>query len=258
MITTSKPATLPRSGGSDLPDELDRARTRHASVDPRTPARRGDRPGATLAPAADGIGPSRDVTLIAERERIGRELHDSVVQRLFAAGLAMHTTAGLAGATVVGDRMNEHLDEIDSVIREIRQVIFSLEAHRPAEVGLRRAILDLTAEASRLLGIEPVVTLEGPIDAATVGPLRRHVMAVAREALANVMRHAHASRVEIAVRAGAELSVEVIDDGRGLQPGPTGNGLRNLRCRAEQLGGHLDVEPGPVSGTVLRWVVPLA
>jgi signal transduction histidine kinase len=256
MIADSIPEALPSGARSEASDEPCRVRSGQPPVEPCSRCCSGDQRAPAAPPGAD-VAPASGLTLLAERERIGRELHDGVVQRLFATGLAMHTTAGLAGPGVVRDRMHEHLNEIDHAILEIRQAIFFLGNRRGDEVGLRREIFDLAEEASRLLGIEPLVRLEGPIDTAAVGLLQHHVVAVAREALANVVRHAQASHVELSIRAGTELTIEVVDDGCGLRHGPMGNGLRNLRQRAEQLGGHLEMTPGPVSGTVIRWAIPL-
>jgi signal transduction histidine kinase len=200
-----------------------------------------------------------ELSLLVDRERIGRELHDTVVQRLFAAGLAMQGTAKLVERPEVIDRLNAHIDDIDSTIREIRTAIFALEMARSSGQSLRREVLDTVAQSARVLGFEPGVDLDGPIDALVPDHVASHLLAVVREALSNVARHSGAGHVDVRVRVDGDLLLEVIDDGRGvdLSPGTGGNGLRNMMRRAQELGGRASVIPGVAGGTTLEWVVPL-
>jgi signal transduction histidine kinase len=201
---------------------------------------------------------TQELSLLADRERIGRDLHDSVVQRLFATGLAMHGTARLVDRPEVVERLQRHIEDIDDTIRQIRSAIFELDMARVTGFSLRRDILELMASSARVLGFDPLVRLDGPIDAAVSEKLGGQLLAVLREALSNVARHARANRVDVTVAADAQLLLEVIDDGVGRPPDVSGgNGIRNIVQRARDLGGHADVGPGPDGGTAVRWIVPL-
>jgi signal transduction histidine kinase len=201
-----------------------------------------------------------DLTLIADRERIGRDLHDKVIQRLFATGLSMQGTARLAETPAITERMERHIDEIDGTIREIRAAIFEFESPNSSGPSLRRDVLDAAARSARLLGFEPTVHFEGPIDALVSDVLARQLLAVLREALSNVARHAASTHVEVTLRADSALLLEVLDDGKGGTESPraNGNGLRNITSRAEELGGHVVIATRPEGGTRVEWIVPLA
>jgi len=200
-----------------------------------------------------------ELSLLADRERIGRDLHDTVLQRLFAIGLAMQGTLGLAIRPDVVDRLQHHIDDIDGTITEIRSAIFAIDAAGSSSPSLRRDVLDLVAESARMLGFKPAVYFDGPIDTLVPHNVASHLLPVLREALSNVARHAAATHVDVTVRADSNLSLEVVDDGRGvaLEPGGGGNGLRNMMRRAQELGGRADIGPGADRGTTLQWVVPL-
>ena len=199
-----------------------------------------------------------EVSLLADRERIGRDLHDTVVQRLFATGLAMHGTANLAEQPEVVHRMQQHVDDLDSTIRQIRMAIFKLEAPRSSDPSLRRDVLDLVADQPGCSASSRRWT--SLVRLTALSPRRgEHLLAVLREALSNVAHHAGATHVEVTVRADSNLLLEVVDDGRGVGPEPNrqGNGLRNIMGRAEELGGSAYIAPGADRGTRLQWVVPL-
>ena len=199
-----------------------------------------------------------EVSLLADRERIGRDLHDTVIQRLFATGLAMQGTIRLVQRPEAIERLQQHIEEIDDTIREIRSAIFQLDTVRHVGPSVRREILDLTAGSAQLLGFDPVVRFDGPIDSSVSEAVASHAVAVLREALANVARHAEATRVDVMVRADNELCVEVVDDGiGGAAIDGAGRGIRNITARAEELGGSADVGPAGERGTIVRWVVPL-
>jgi signal transduction histidine kinase len=200
-----------------------------------------------------------ELSLLADRERIGRELHDTVVQRLFATGLAMQGTIKLVDHPEAVKRLNQHIDDIDSTIREIRTAIFALEMGRSSGPSLRREVLDVVAQAARVLGFEPAVDLDGPIDTRVPTHAAGHLLAVLREALSNVARHSGATHVDVTVRVDGGLFLGVVDNGKGIERGllEGGNGLRNIAHRAEELGGHAGVAPGAGGGTTLTWTVPL-
>jgi two-component system, NarL family, sensor histidine kinase DevS len=201
-----------------------------------------------------------ELSVLDDRNRIGRELADHVIQRLFAIGLAMHATMQLTSSDAeVRTRLEQHVDELDESISEIRMAVFKLETASSSRPGLRREVLDIVAESSRLLGFEPTVGLVGPIDALVLPKAAVHFLAVLREALSNVARHAMASHVEVTVQADKDLMLEVVDDGRGLMRGPdrATNGLMNMIRRAEELGGSAYITPGRDRGTRVQWMIPL-
>ncbi len=200
-----------------------------------------------------------NLVLFEERDRIARDLHDTVIQRLFAIGLSLQGAASMSMNTDVRDRLEGAVDDLDTTVREIRTAIFELHSTRLAESSLRRSATDLVAESSRSLGFEPSIRFEGPLD--EVEPaLAEHALAVQREALSNVARHAHASTTEVEITLRDRwLSVTVADDGIG--PGAGGNGGRgmvNMKERARDLGGDLDLSAGAAGGSVLTWRVPIS
>lgn len=199
------------------------------------------------------------LSLIEERERIGRDLHDTVIQRLFATGLSLQAAARRAETSDadVSRRVIEAVDELDATIREIRGVIFSLQ-EADASDGLRARVLRVNRELAETLGFEPRLRFDGPIDLVADRALGDHVVAVLREALTNVAKHAQAARVDVELRATSErIQLTVVDDGIGPPAPPIrtgGLGLRNLAGRAERLGGEFVVEQAE-PGTRLRWSV---
>jgi signal transduction histidine kinase len=199
----------------------------------------------------------RDLSLIEDRDRIARDLHDTVIQRLFALGLSLQVTGRSAGAPDVIERIDHAVVEIDDVIRHLRSAIFDLETAVHAD-GLRRAVLDLAQELTPVVGSQVRVTFDGAVDS-LVGPqVAEQLLATLREALTNVGKHAVASSVLVTVTAADDLCLVVIDDGRGFDadgaPGD-GHGLRNIQSRAETLGGSLEVTRPKGGGTRLVWRV---
>ncbi|WP_041253918.1 GAF domain-containing protein [Frankia sp. EAN1pec] len=203
---------------------------------------------------------TRDRLLVLEdRDRIARDLHDHVMQRLYAVALGLQGMAAAEERPQSAGRLTTYVDDLDATIREIRSTVFELRGRRSTGgPGVRARLGEIVEEVAEALGFSPRLRVDGPLDTALEGNIADHLLAVARESLSNVARHARASRVELSVTVGQGwLCAEVTDDGVGL--GDTGrrSGLRNLRSRAEELGGTFDIAPGPSGGTRLRWAVPL-
>jgi signal transduction histidine kinase len=193
--------------------------------------------------------------ILEDRERIARDLHDVVIQRLFATGMQLQTVARLARPDVA-DRVNTAVDALDTTIRDIRSAIFELRSPMSAE--LRVEIREEVAAAAEQLGFRPALELSGPLDSAVPMELRADIMAVLREALSNVVRHAGATTVHVTVRlTSGTLVVTVADDGVGIPEDGKRSGLNNLRDRAERRSGTFEVQPDRPQGTVVTWQVPV-
>lgn len=197
------------------------------------------------------------VLLADDRDRIARDLHDLVIQRLFATGMSLQGVLGLIGDRDATARVLTAIDDLDTTIREIRSAIFALETPTGASTGFRAEVVRLGARAAEGLGFEPAVRFEGPVDNTVLPELATHVFAVLREALSNVVRHAEATRVDVLVAVGSELSVVVEDDGVGLDDPSRSSGLANLRQRAQSLGGDMEIGRRTEGGTRLVWHVSL-
>lgn len=200
-----------------------------------------------------------DLLLLEDRERIARDLHDTVIQRLFAAGLSLQGTAARIDDPEVADRLARTVDDLDETVRHIRTTIFELQRQRLPGRSVRREVLDLVAEAGDALGFDPIVRFDGPIDSLLDGDVADHLLATTQESLSNVVRHARSPSLEINVAVtGDELLLVVRDQGVGMPDDPElGMGLVNLRSRAEDLGGRFELESVVGGGTRLEWSVPL-
>ncbi|GAA2528045.1 sensor histidine kinase [Pilimelia columellifera] len=196
------------------------------------------------------------LAVLEDRERIARDLHDVVIQRLFATGLQLQSAVPLTGRPEVAQRINAAVDDLDSTIRDIRRAIFELRA--PATATLRTEIHATIAEAADTLGFAPTLRMDGPVDSAVPDAMRGDVLAVLTEALSNAARHARATRVDVAVVvAHGRVSVSVRDDGRGADRDRARGGLVNLRERALGWAGELSLRPVAPTGAELIWDVPL-
>jgi signal transduction histidine kinase len=195
------------------------------------------------------------LVVLEDRERIARDLHDVVIQRLFATGLQLQTAARLARPEV-GARINTAVDDLDSTIRDIRSAIFELRT--PANADLRTDIRSTVDAAAVTLGFRPELRLDGPVDSYVSDELRSELVAVLGEALSNIAKHAYAEHVHVvvAVRDG-RLTLTVTDDGVGLGDAQERGGLANMRRRAVRLNGGFSAEPADDRGTRVRWSVPL-
>lgn len=203
----------------------------------------------------------RDLTLIEDRERIAADLHDTVIQRLFATGLALQGTIPAIESHEAAGRVETAVEDLDETIRQIRSAIFALQKPRVGGRTPRAEIVALSREAAASLGFEPHLHLDGPIDSVVSDEVAVHLLSTLREALSNVVRHAGAGRVDVTVEVtGGQVRMEVKDNGVGLPPTlrPGGRGLTNMGHRAEALGGSMSVSPGADGkGTVLNWRVAL-
>jgi signal transduction histidine kinase len=213
---------------------------------------------ATLALGERQAQADRDeLTVLADRDRIARDLHDLVIQRLFAAGLQLQGASRSAIRPDVRERIDNVVIELDTTIRDIRASIFELH-RRPGLTSPRADVRQLVDEYADLLGFAPLLRVSGPIDSTVNEGVQVQMFAVLREALSNVARHAHAAQVsvDISVRDG-EISCVVADNGVGVSADSRQSGLANLRSRAEGLGGSLTLDRRIPQGTRLEWRVPI-
>ncbi len=194
--------------------------------------------------------------VLAERDRIARDLHDLVIQRLFASGMALQGTLNLSPGDAIAAKLERVVDDLDATIVEIRSTIFNLAQGPEALPGLRTQVLHVTSDAAQALGFQPRVHFEGPIETAVPAVVADHVVAVTREALSNAARHARASVVDVILRAGDDIVLEVTDDGRGVGAVGRRSGLANMAERAETLGGTFTVTNRDEGGTRVVWRVP--
>ncbi|HCU97556.1 MAG TPA: histidine kinase [Actinobacteria bacterium] len=199
---------------------------------------------------------SERLAVLQDRDRIARDLHDLVIQRLYATGMSLQGAVPLITRPEVADRVSSAVDALDETIREIRSAIFSLQSHSDVKRhGLRAKILDVVEEMTVPLGFAPSLRLVGPLDDEVPAEAGEHLLGALREALSNAARHAGASKVEVSVEYGSDLVLRVRDNGRGIGSTTRRSGLANLAERASGLGGVLRVGSGENGGTDLEWRV---
>jgi signal transduction histidine kinase len=207
---------------------------------------------------------SERIRVLEERERIARDMHDHVIGRLFGAGLSVQSLSRWLHDPQGRQRLSEHVDELDAVIRDIRTSIYALQRGCDDAWTPRARVQQVISESSGHLGFDPEVVLDDPLDASLSTTVVENLLAVLREGLTNVARHAGATRVEVTVSAGDDVELRIVDNGRGMpdssERGPVradgGHGLRNMAHRATALGGSLAVSGAPGTGTTLIWRVP--
>jgi signal transduction histidine kinase len=198
------------------------------------------------------------VAVYEDRDRIARDLHDLVIQRLYATGMSLQGTVGLIGAPEPAERVSRAVDALDETIREIRSSIFALQARNEVRrPGLRARILAVANEMTGMLGFPPTLQLDGRLDDDVPEEIAEHLLSALREALSNIARHAHAMRADVLIRAADELTLVVRDDGSGIKDTGRRSGLANMEERATLLGGALRIESMAGGGTELDWRVPL-
>jgi two-component system sensor histidine kinase DevS len=198
----------------------------------------------------------RELDVVTDRDRIARDLHDHVIQRLFAAGLALQGTIARAREPEVQQRVSEAVDDLQEVIQEIRTTIFDLHGASQGFTRLRQRI-DAAVGQFAGSGLRTSVQFVGPLSVVD-STLADHAEAVVREAVSNAVRHAQASTVTVRIKVDDDLRIEVSDNGCGMPDEFTESGLTNLRRRAERAGGEFTLERTPCTGgTLLRWSAPL-
>jgi two-component system, NarL family, sensor histidine kinase DevS len=197
----------------------------------------------------------RELSILTDRDRIARDLHDHVIQRLFAVGLALQGTIPRARAPEVQQRLTDCVDDLQEVIQEIRTAIFDLHGSSSGVTRLRQR-LDEAVGQFATSDLRTTVQYTGPLSVVDTA-LADHAEAVVREAVSNAVRHADASTLTVDIAVDDNLCIEVVDNGRGISSDVTGSGLTNLRRRAEEAGGTFVVEARPAGGTKLTWCAPL-
>lgn len=198
-----------------------------------------------------------ELMTVADHDRIARDLHDTVIQRIFAVALRLESAIQVTSGTGA-ERMREAVDQLDEVIRDLRASIFNLQRPLSGGHGVRDHVQDVVSEYRETLGFMPRLGFQGPVDTVVPAAHATELVAALREALSNVARHARASMVEVVVSANDELTLSVADDGVGPSSEPSaGHGLENLQARAENLGGTCTVRRRSAGGTVVEWRVPL-
>jgi signal transduction histidine kinase len=204
-------------------------------------------------------GEVQRLAVLEDRERIAKDLHDGVIQSLFAVGMGLQGTSMAAGDPQVAERIDGAVEEIDRVIRDLRNYIFGLRPGALADRALDAALRELAAEFGERSGVVTVAEIDGSV-AAGLSSIAGDVLQLAREALSNVGRHSEAVTCRLSL-AGVEESalLEVDDDGKGFDPSstPRGDGLTNLEQRAEAVGGRAEIDSTPARGTTVRIWFPL-
>lgn len=206
---------------------------------------------------ASGREHARRLTLVAERERIAHDLHDHVIQRLFAAGMDLQGTVARVRSPEVCDRLNRTLDDLQTIIEEIRTTIFQLKSPSENDGGFRNRIQRAVADLTEGRDIITTIRMHGPMTAVG-GELAEHAEAVTAEAVSNAVRHSGASRLTIEVSVADMLTLDIIDNGCGMPvDNPRRSGLANMSYRADQVGGRCEISNPPEGGTRVHWTAPL-
>jgi signal transduction histidine kinase len=197
------------------------------------------------------------LSVFEDRDRIARDLHDQVIQRLYASGMKLQGTLPLITRPLVEERVSTVVDDLDLTIADIRAAIFSLQARGRELPGLRAKIGEVVDDMTEAHSMSSSLRLDDQLDHEVPGEIGEHMLNALREALSNAARHGKATHVDVSVTVGSELSLRVHDNGGGIKDTVRRSGLANLARRAEQYGGTLTVGPASTGGTELRWQVPL-
>ena len=223
-------------------------------LDPELPQRFAEQLALVLQVAQAQEDQAR-LAVFEDRDRIGRDLHDLVIQRLFAIGLMLDNTVRLIQSPDATARLSSAIDEIDATIKDIRRTIFALSTDA-VTADLKASIERVLSHAEVMLGFAPVLEAHGPLGRPVSDDVRENLLAVLNEALSNIVRHASATSVEVLLDVSDEIRLRVRDNGPGLGGNEPGSGLSNMRARAELLGGHFSAKDLPTGGLELTWAVP--
>ena len=205
---------------------------------------------------SDARADQQRLGVLVDRWRIAGDLHDHVIQRLFAAGLSLQSIASTVNDEIIEQRLTRTVDELDETIRQIRSTIFALR--EDSSRSLRGTALAVVDQLAPVLPVRPDIQLLGPLDTLVDQAIVGDVEAVLRESLTNVAKHAHATKIGVLVQAdGQHLALTVTDNGIGLGRSTRRSGLVNLHRRAERYGGDFSVANAPEGGLRLQWSIPL-
>lgn len=207
-----------------------------------------------LRTQAELVAARAESDVLAERDRIARDLHDHVIQRVFAVGITLQGTIPRARGADVQQRLATAVDNLQGVIQDIRTVIFQLHGGSSDITRLRQRLDEAIAQMSG--DLNTTVRYSGPLSVIDA-TLAEHAEAVVKEATSNAVRHAHATTLVVTIDVADLLCIDITDDGQGMPDNITSSGLTNLRQRAESLGGTLTIDEPQGGGTRLRWSVPL-
>jgi len=213
--------------------------------------------GVALELAASRVDAER-LSLYEDRDRIARDLHDLVIQRLYATGMSLEGTLPMVARPEIANRISNAVDAMDETIKDIRATIFQLQARGGADQpDLRTDIVALVEEMTSLLGFAPSLRLGAGLEADVSQEAAEQALAALREALSNAARHSGASQVDVLVDVDPDgiVTVQVTDNGTGLPPGGRRSGLSNLASRAEKLGGTRVVPPTDLPGEFGRFAI---
>jgi len=199
------------------------------------------------------------LAVLEDRDRIARDLHDQVIQRIYASGMKLQGTLPLIDRPEAAERASSVVDDLDVTIKDIRTAIFRLQARGGKDQpSLRAQITQMVQEMTGALGMSSSLRLDGRLDSQIPFGIGEDLLHALREALSNAARHGQATQVEVTIKAGTELVLSVRDDGAGIKGSPCRSGLDNLARRAGHHGGTLTIGPGGGGGTELQWRVPLS
>jgi signal transduction histidine kinase len=224
-------------------------------VDPRLPASFAEQAALALQLVRSREN-ERRLALFEDRDRIGRDLHDLVIQRLFAVGLSLQSVSRGSNVPQVNERIEAAVDDLDATIKDIRRSIFALGSSEAA-ADIQTEITRLVERAASTLKFRPTLEIDGPLRSTVTEEVAPHLLAVLGEALSNAIRHSGATQIDVRVSAGDSLELVVSDNGGGIIRENPESGLRNIRDRAVRLGGVCEVVSS-TAGTTVNWSVPFS
>lgn len=212
---------------------------------------------ALVMQIADSSRRVQELEVLSDRDRIARDLHDHVIQRIFAAGLALQSTLQRTESPDLRLRLTRTIDDLQDTVQDIRTTIFDLQSTSHSATRLRQRINGAVLELTENVPIRAVVRMFGPLSVIDT-KLADHAVAVVRETVSNVVHHAQCDTVNVTLSVGDELDIVVSDNGIGMPEDTTSSGLSNLGARADECGGSMTIGPGSSgSGTQVTWSVPL-